>query len=812
MPTPELVKQQKSALQENPAACAHCGLPVPAARRRLAKAHSFCCAGCESVYAILHESNLDGYYALRADLGNLITGPANVSGKEYRYFDEATFLAKFAEPRAEGRLSIRFYLEGVHCAACSWLVEKVLMERERAAYAHLDLGRSIVEIVFDPRVVTLSQLGRALDRVGYTPHPLHEDSIATARKKEGRSLLLRMGVAGAVAGNIMLLAVALYAGDFTGIDPDQASLFRWVSFGLSLPVVIYSAMPFYKGAIGGLRGGMLHMDLPISLGILAAFAVSVLATLQNRGDVYYDSMALLIFLLLVGRLLLSRATARAADASETLMEQAPRTVRREVDGRIEEIALAAADVGDSLVFLPGDVVTVDGVALQSGWVTEAHLTGESAPVMHSAGDRIFAGSQVVTMPLKMQATAVGAFTRLAQLSEMMRRAATERAPIVRLHDRIAGYFVASVLSLAAITALIWWQADPSRALWNVAALLVVTCPCALGLATPVALSVAMGRAAKYGIFIKSSDALERAARVQHAILDKTGTLTSGRMELLQTVYAPELSRSEQEHVLTITAALERYSVHPIAAALQEVSTTTLAVEDVHVETQGISGLVGKSRVAIGSRRWIRESEIPLPTWASEVDANVFVARDGLVVAAFQVADPISPEADEAVKALHSLGIHVELLSGDRQGEVERVARALSLEQARGEATPEDKLTRVSELELLGVATAMFGDGVNDAAALSRATVGVSAAEAADVARSAADVFVSRRGPRAFAELVLVSRNTLFTIKRNVVIALSYNLIGAGLAMAGLVSPLLAAILMPISSVTVLTLAVRGSKP
>lgn len=764
------------------------------------------------MYAILHETNLEDYYALRDELGESGGGPARVSGKEYRYFDDAEFLERFAEARAEGRLSIRFYLEGVHCAACSWLVEKVLQEREGAAYARLDLGRSIVEVVFDPRTVRLSRLAHALDRIGYTPHPLHEDSLAAARKRESRSLLLRMGVAGAVAGNIMLLAIALYAGDFTGIDPEQANLFRWVSLGLSLPAVLYSAMPFYRGAIGGLRGRMLHMDLPISLGILASFAVSILATVQNRGEVYYDSMSLLIFLLLVGRLLLSRATARAAEASETLMEQAPQTVRRERDGRVEEIALAAADSGDTLVFLPGDVVTVDGVALQSGWVTEAHLTGESDPVLRAAGEAVYAGSQVVSMPVRLQATAVGAFTRLAQLSEMMRRAASERAPIVRLHDRIASYFVGTVLLLSALTALIWWQIDPSKALWNVAALLVVTCPCALGLATPVALAVAMGRAAKRGIFIKSSDALERAASVRHAILDKTGTLTSGKMELLQKAFAPDLTSCEQDKLLAMTSALERYSVHPVATALQTLGAGDLPVEDVRVFAQGISGQVGGSRLAIGSRRFVQEHEQVLPSWTDRVAANVFAARDGEVVAAFLVADPISPEAGQAVAALRRKGIRVELLSGDRREEVQRVSGELGLDESRGEVTPEEKLLRVAELEQAGVATAMFGDGVNDAAALSRATVGVSAAEAADVARSAADVFVSRRGPEAFAELVSVSRNTLHTIRRNIVIAVSYNLLGAGLAMAGLVSPLLAAILMPLSSITVLTLAVRGSKP
>ncbi|MBK8128269.1 MAG: heavy metal translocating P-type ATPase [bacterium] len=791
--------------------CAHCGLAVPPARRTGASA-VFCCAGCEAVYAILHDSDLDDYYALREELGAGKRGPARVTGKSFGFFDDPEFLKRYSQARPEGRVALRFYLEGVHCAACSWLVEKVLLERGGAAYAQLDLGRSVVEIVFDPVQVKLSTLAQSLDSFGYTPHPLSEDTVAQARKKETRSLLLRMGVAGAVAGNIMLLAAALYAGEFTGIEENLATLFRWVSFGLALPAVLYSAMPFYRGAVAGLRARMLHMDLPISLGIIAAMTVSVVATVQNRGEVYYDSLSVLIFLLLVGRMLLSRASSRAADAAETLMEQVPQTVRRETNGKIEEVALAAVESGDTLLFLPGDLSTVDGVALQNGWVTEAHLTGEADAVLKEPGNPVYAGSQIVSMPLRVQTTAVGAFTRLSKLAEMVRQAASARAQIVRLHDRIAGYFVATVLLLALATLVLWWQLDPTRALWNVAALLVVTCPCALGLATPVALSVAMGRAAKRGIFIKSAEAIERAATVRHALLDKTGTLTSGKMELVEAVFAPDCRTDEREKILAHIAALESYSVHPVGQALRRTDALPLDVRDVTVHAQGIAGTVAGDKLVIGSRRFLRECECLDADWARDIQANVFAARNGVLAAVLTVADPISPDARRAVTALSNTGIEIELLSGDRSIEVARVAAALGILHARGEVTPEEKLARTVELEQSGTRTAMFGDGVNDAAALSRATIGVSAADAADVARSAADVFVSRRGPLAFAELVSLSHNTMRTIRRNVVIAVAYNALGASLAMAGLISPLWAALLMPLSSVTVLTLAVRGSKP
>ncbi|MCC6475891.1 heavy metal translocating P-type ATPase [bacterium] len=791
--------------------CAHCGLPVPKPLIR-AEGHSFCCSGCDAVYEILHSENLDDYYRLREEFASAPQKASRISGKDFRYMDDSEFLTRYAIPKAEGRLEIRLYLEGVHCAACTWLVEKVLLEREGAAFAQLDQGRSLLDIVFDPRTTPLSKLARALDRFGYTPHPLIENSAARIQKKESRALLMRMGIAGAVAGNIMLLAAALYAGEYSGIDPEQANLFRWLSLGLSLPAVFYSAQPFFKGAWAGLRMKMLHMDLPISLGILAAFSISVYGTLLQRQEVYYDSVAMLIFLLLAGRMILNRATSRAAEAAESLLDAAPKTVRKEEDGKTEEIRLELAEPDDVLLVLPGEIIAVDGVAVQNGgWVTEAHLTGESAPVYKGDGSNVYSGSIVVQMPLRVKITATGALTRLSQIAEMIRRAGSERAPMVRLHDKIAGYFVGTVLTLATITGILWWNLDPSRWLWNVAALLVVTCPCSLGLATPVAFAIAMGRAAKRGVYLKSAEAIERAAKVRHAVLDKTGTITSGAMEIGSLQFAPGLNAAEQETLLKELAALETFSVHPVATAFRSWARGDMSVEDVRVHAKGIEGTLAGQILCAGSKEFMRDCEILIPEWAQTIQGNVYCARAGQVVAVTMIEDRVSPEAKQAVGELHAMGIELEILSGDRAEEVSRVAEFVGVSAARGGASPEEKLARVRELEARGTKTIVFGDGVNDSAALSAATLGVSAADASEVARGAADVFVSRRGPAALSELLSLSRRTMKTIRLNVVIAVLYNLTGAALAMAGLVSPLLAAVLMPISSLTVLTLAVRGPR-
>lgn len=800
--------------------CAHCGLPVPASRVVAGADRLFCCAGCEAVWQIIHECSLDDFYRLKNEYGEDRKQPAKVSGKSFDYLDDPDYLKRFSEPRTGGGVRVRFYLDGVHCIACSWLVEKVLMEKEGARYARLDLGRSILEVVIHPAEVRLSKIAQSLDRLGYTPHALWEGSGAAAQRKETRRLLARLGIAAASSMNIMLLSVSQYAGDFTGIEEGYSALFRWVSLGLALPAVFYSAWPYYRGAWSGIRRGMLHMDLPISLGILASFTVSFAATLLNRGDVYYDSVTGLIALLLGGRLLLQRASRFAADASESLLSLSPRTARRLENGDAREILLAEVRVGDLFRVLPGETVPVDG-ELQSehGWIKEAHLSGEPGSVHRQRGDILFAGSIVESSPLELKATAVGETTRLSRLAEIMRNASARRAPIESFLDRVAGWFVAAVLTLAAITAVSWFFIDPSRALWNTAALLVVVCPCALGLATPVALAVAMGRAARRGIFIKGQDGVERLASVSHVILDKTGTLTAGNLSIAESHYTSDLESTDRNDVLRSAAALEKFSGHVIATAFHGIATNDIVIEDCRVlPGSGVEGKAGGERFCVGSESYIAERVAGLPdelTRAARAAADrgltlVWIAKRQRAVAVLALGDPLRSDALRAVVDLTAMGLSLELLSGDHSQAVRQIANELKIENYRGRVSPEQKLQRVEELTAKGIRAAMVGDGVNDAAALSRAHVGISAAGAAEVARDAADVFLSvSREPAAISDAFRLSRRAMRVVRLNLFIAVVYNVIGAALAVTGNVSPLVAAILMPISSLTVLLIASRA---
>jgi Cu2+-exporting ATPase len=771
------------------------------------------------VWQILHECSLEDYYRLRDIYPEGRQSPARVSGKTFEYLDDPEYLRRFAEARMGGLCRVELYLEGVHCVACSWLVEKVLLERTKAHYAHLNLGKATVEIVFDPTAEQLSRIAQALDRIGYTPHPIIQNSDSAARRNEARRLVARMGIAGACAANIMLLSISQYAGDFSGIEPGYSALFRWVSLGLALPAVTYSAWPFYRGAWHGLRQRMLHMDLPISLGILAAFLVSAVATLKNRGEVFFDSVSALVFLLLAGRLMLQRAGGWAASASENLLALAPKTAKRiDADGT-HEVLLTEVLVGDRLQMSPGDVIPVDGeLESEIAWIKEAHLTGEPGAVKCGTGSLLYAGSTVEQIPVILRTRAVGETTRLWALAQMMRDAATRRAPITALLDRIAGHFVAGVLAVAVATAVVWYFIDPVRAPWIAAALLVVTCPCALGLATPIALAMAMGRGARRGLFVRGQDGIERLAKVQHVIFDKTGTLTEGSLRIVSATYAANLDEHEQLKIMRVVTALERYSGHAFASAFDDVDSAGCDLAGCHVTPgAGVEGFVNEVPVAAGSESFIADhvTDIPTELEIAVQDAKargwslIYVAYAHHLVAVLALGDALRVGVSEMMDKLRAMNLTTELLSGDHEQAVAQVADQLRVTTCRAHVTPEEKLAHVEQLEASGIRVAMVGDGVNDAAALSRATIGISVAGAADVARDAADVFIApSRGPQAVAELFHLSRRAMRRIKWTLIIAVAYNFVGAAFAVTGHIHPLIAAILMPLSSLTVVFIATR----
>jgi P-type Cu2+ transporter len=799
-----------------PVRCSHCGLPVPAGLVEADSPLQFCCHGCRTVYQMIHDCGMDRFYRLR-DASGASAPPPRVTDRRYREFDDPVFRGLYYQTLPDGTQSTELYLEGVHCSACVWLVEKLPNIALGVLEARLDIRRSLVRIRWNDEQVALSQIARALDSLGYPPHPAKDARARQLRRREDHRFLIRIGVAAACTGNVMTLAFALYGAMFTGIEAEYSQLFRLASMGFGLIALFWPGSLFFRGAWAALRTRTAHLDLPIALGLGAGGVAGTINAIRGTGEIYFDSLTMLIFLLLVGRWIQRRQQRWAGDAVELLFSLTPTSARRVGDQGISEVPLEAIVPNDVVEVRAGDSIPTDGVVLEGrSAVDQSLLTGESHAVSVAPGETVHAGTVNLSARLLVRVREVGDRTRVGRLMRLVEECSQRRAPIVLMADRIAGWFVVGVLLLAVATFGLWLYWDAGHAIDHAVALLIVTCPCALGMATPLAVTVALGRAARRQILIKGGEVLELLARPGTVFLDKTGTLTAGRTSVL--------SWRGDESALPLVAALEQHSAHPIAVALvrycleriEQDGTAEPSVDNVRQTTGGgLAGTVDGREVVVGSARFVREqgftadAEIDRAEQAAVAEAAtpVLVAVDGRIVAVAALGDPLREDAANALAQLKQLGWNVLILSGDHPGVVQAVAARLgvSAHEATGGATPEDKVARVRQAASEG-RVVMVGDGVNDAAALSAATVGIAVHGGAEASLAAADVYLNRSGLMPIVDLIHAARNTMRTIRRCLAASLCYNTLAASLAVAGLISPLLAAILMPISSFTVLALA------
>ena len=792
-------------------ACDHCGQPVPPSigADRAGARHRFCCGGCAAVWAVLHEHGLERYYALRVGGGV----PARATGRSYAELDDAAFQGPACRPAGGGLLATELYLEGVHCSACVWLVERLPQLAPGLVDVRLDLPRARAAVRWDPSAIPLSAIARLLDSVGYAPHPCHGLRIEDVRRRADRALLGRIGIAAAAAGNVMGIAFALYGGMFDGIEAELEALFRWVSLLVTVPAVIWGGGVFFTGAWAALRVRTLHMDLPISLGILAGFVHGAVNTVRGSGDIYFDSVTAVIVLLLVGRFVLRRQQRVAADAADLLASLSPSFARVLGTDGVREVPLDALTTGTRVEVRAGDTVPADGVVVAGHSTLDvALLSGEALPVEVEPGDPVHAGTVNLSGRLEIRVERAGAETRVGRLMALVEEHARRRAPIVQLADRLAGWFVAAVLALAGLTLAIWLAVDPERAVSHAVAVLIVSCPCALGLATPLALGAAVGRAARAGLLVKGADVLEALAKPGRMWLDKTGTLTTGRLAVV--AWRGDTS------VKPLVAALEAQSSHPVARAL----AMELGAPDpdpvVAIETpgRGIDGYVGMAPVVVGAPDFVASRCGGVsPDAAAWVDAltgagltPVLVAVNGAIVAAAGLGDVPRPDASAAVARIRAHGWEIGVLSGDHPRAVAAVGRPLGIDgdACRGGVSPEAKLDAVTA----GVArepVVMVGDGMNDAAALAAATVGIAVHGGAEAAMTTADASATRPGVGPVADLLDGACRTMRVVRRNLIFSLAYNAAGVALAMAGWLNPLVAAILMPLSSLTVVISSYRA---
>ena len=676
----------------------------------------------------------------------------------------------------DGAARAALYLEDLRCTACVWLVESAPRCVPGVRDVRVDLGRSRADVVWDPRTTSLPQIARYLDRIGHQVHPYRGLERDALRRREDRALLVKLGVAGAAMGNLMLLALALYAGLFGGMSSADTGFFRWASMCVAVPALGFAATPFFRTALGALRARRLHLDLPLSIGILVGLGWGAANVVRGVGEIYFDSLAMLVFLLLVARWIVLRHQRRASTAAELLLALTPSRAHRvapaadPLTGAMAEVPIEAIALGDVVRVLVGEVIPVDGEIVAGRSALDLGiLTGESQPAEVDVGARVHAGTVNVAAPLAVRALAVGEVTRVGQLVASIARMSA-RAPIERLVDRVAGRFVAVVTTAAALTLVGWslvWGHSVAAGAEHAMALLIVTCPCALALATPLAVTVALGRAARSGVLIKGADALERLATPGTLFLDKTGTLTAGKLAVVSW-------RGDLDAV-GLAAAAEAGSSHPVARALRAYgSAAGVAHEVVEELGRGVGAVVGGHKIVVGAPGWVRtrcKSRPVIEGWIAELadrgETPIAIAIDGAIAAVAGLADPIRDDAAAALRALERLGWELHLLSGDDERVVRRVGAALGVpwERCHGGVSPEDKAAAVAAARARGPAV-MVGDGVNDAAAMAAATAGIAVSGAAEIAIEAADVYLRSPSIHDVVAIAAGAQATLATIRRN----------------------------------------------
>ncbi len=808
-------------------ACFHCGLAFPLrnVKRVLINGaeRDMCCVGCAAVAEAIVASGLGDYYRHRQIRP---AAPAEILPdwlKAADNYDLDGVRQEFVQTAGNGLCTVELLLEGINCPACAWLAEQRLQKLPGARKATVNYATQRALISWQDGALKLADILCSLAAVGLRARPFDAAGRIALRRSEKRRRFFELAVAGLGMMQVMMYAVPVYLAGPGDIEPRWLGLMQWASLAMTVPVVLISARSFFAGAWRDLQQRQIGMDVPIALAILVAFMASVGATLVGHGEVYFDSITMFVFLLLGARYLEAQSTARAVDVIERLGNAAPATALR-VAGypqHRECVAVAAALLkpSDVVMVSSGAQVPADGRIVEGeGAISEAVITGESRALAKGAGDKVIGGSLNAGSPLFVEVQHAGADSLLAHITRLAASAMDEKPAAAELANRIAAKFSAIVLVLATLTAIAWWPAGGDAWLRHAIAVLVVTCPCALALATPAALAAATGRLSAIGLLLTRGNAIERLAAISDIIFDKTGTLTRNEMRLVQIHLIAGIDR---QRALDLAAALEFGSSHPLADAMRRAAAGTYnsaaapmnATALSHHAAQGIEGYIDGDLYRIGTADFVSALVgKPLdPEASAQADASrVFLGRGGQWLARFDLQDLLRPAAAEAIAALHRAGLRVHLLSGDMPAVVRQIASELGVDgmHVRARQTPADKLAYLADLQRAGCVVAMVGDGVNDAPVLAQADVSLAMGSGTDLARANADAVLLSGRLESLPEAVHLARATRRTIIQNLAWATAYNLIAVPLAMIGWVSPWQAALGMSASSLLVVANAAR----
>lgn len=787
--------------------CFHCGASCTGHARRAAidgRTRDFCCDGCLSAARWIADSGLSAYYSLRESPANGAEKDARDAGPELASWDTEEVRAAHTREVRGGR-EITLLADGMHCAACGWLIDRALSREPGVLSAMANAVTGRIRLRWDPALRPLSQLLGVVARLGYTPYLAAGLRAEETRRRERNRWLLRTGIAGLASLQTMMFAEGLYLDAHGSMPLATRDFLRWIALLVSAPVVFYCGWPFLAGAWREITNRRLGMDMLVATSVLLAWVASVAETMRGGRQVWFDAVAMFVFLLLVGRFLEQRVRARShARLDELARAQPSNALRRTASGGVESVPVSKLTPGDLCLVPAGRSAPADGILEgPDSSFNESLLTGEPLAVAHRAGDTLLAGAVCVKGPALLRIRRVGAETRLAGIVRLADAAQSERPPLARLADRVASGFVLALLS-ASLLAYVGWQAiDPSRAFDVALSLLVISCPCALSLAVPAALTAAQDALLRRGVLSMSGDALESLSGCTDVVLDKTGTLTLGRAELVSYESAP--GAGDRDALLRLAAALARQSVHPqaaaIAAALPADSAPSALVSDPSERRgQGIEGLIDGRRLRLGTA--------PFATGAPLADDFLWLGDGEHPLCRFELRDRLRPESPEVIGRLIALGLTPHLLSGDGPPSVERCASVLGIADARARQTPEAKLAAVRALQGQGRRVVAVGDGINDAPVLAGADVAIAIAAGADLAQRASDLVWTRTTLHGLPDLFVLARRTQGVVRANFVWAIGYNAVAIPLALLGLVTPWVAAVAMVASSLTVTLNALR----
>ncbi len=805
------IKSADKGVDVSKVSCTHCNLEFDEEVMIKEKDENgrqlyFCCKGCQGVYHLLNEEGLGTFYD---KLGDTELQPATQSSEDLEKFDLEGFKNKYITTRNDGLQEIYLIIEGIHCSACVWLNEKVLHKTDGIIEASINYTNNKAKVVWDPEVIPLSKIIETIRSIGYNAYPydprLQEERAVKTRKEYYSRILV--GVFGTM--NIMWIAIAQYAGYFSGMKQEFKDILNVAEFLLSTPVLFYSGWIFFRGAYYGYKNRVVNMDTLVASGALSAWLYSIYAMLTRHGEVYFDSVVMIITFVLVGKYLEVLSKKQAVDTLDSIMGSTPTEVTTVADGIKSLVSIENIVIGDIIELKPGEKVVIDGkVTRGEASFDESSLTGENEPVYKKEGDTILSGSICLDSVIHYRAVKDASGSLLNSIVTLLEESITKKPKIEQLANTISGYFSTTILAIALLTFAGWYYFSGSfeQALIIGISVIVIACPCALGLATPMSTLVGVSVAAKRGILFKEAAFLETMAKSDLLALDKTGTITEGRPSVVNVEIANGFDPA-------LLYSLVSTSDHPISKGvvryLQEEygALQPLPLEDIKsIEAKGISARYKSRKIIGGNPELMEASGISV---AHDSDNSLFLfAIDETLVARLELTDTIREDAAKTIGKIKEMGIRVVMLTGDHEKSAQKVARAVGITEVHAKLLPQDKSKMIGQFHNEGHIVVMAGDGINDTIALASSDIAIAMGSGADIAISVSDVVLIDEKPNSIYESYKISRRTFRAVKENLGFSILYNTIAVPLAVAGFVNPLIAALSMSLSSLVVVANSLR----